>query len=103
MSNPPSTHPSTPNMKDLQVFMNEALQRTGQEISKRNIIKPPQIRGSKKMGPLKTRLSLKESINLMLDRGMEKEKSDTQVTAGKAVNYTIIPNYRLTVQSQNCS
>lgn len=48
--------------------MNEVLHRTGYEISKRNIIKPPQIRGSKKMGPLKTRLSLKESINLMLDR-----------------------------------
>lgn len=49
--------------------MNEALRRTGQEISKGNIIKSRQIRGSKKMGPLKTRLSLKESINLMLHSG----------------------------------
>lgn len=59
--------PSMSSMRDLEVFVNEALHRTGQEISKRNIIKPPQIRGSKKMGPLKTRLSLKESNNLMLD------------------------------------
>lgn len=51
--------------------MNEALRRTGQEISKGTIIKPRQIRGSKKMGPLKTRLSLKESINLMLHSGGE--------------------------------
>ena len=80
-------------MRELEVFVNEALQRTGQEISKRNIIKPPQIRGSKKMGPLKTRLSLKESINLMLDRRERmrereaerpREKSDTQVIAGNA-------------------
>lgn len=46
--------------------MNEALRRTGREISKETIIKPQQITGSKKMGPLKARLSLKESINLML-------------------------------------
>lgn len=59
--------PSMSSMRDLEVFVNEALHRTGQEISKRNIIKPSQIRGSKKMGPLKTRLSLKESINLTLD------------------------------------
>lgn len=59
--------PSMSNMGDLEVFVNQALHRTGQEISKRNIIKHPQIRGSKKMGTLKTRLSLKESITLMLD------------------------------------
>lgn len=49
--------------------MNEALRGTGREISKGTIIKPRQIGGSKKMGPLKTRLSLKESINLMLHSG----------------------------------
>ena len=59
--------PSTSCTTDLEVVVNEALHRTGQGISKRNIIKPPQIRGSKKMGPFKTRLSLKESINRMLD------------------------------------
>lgn len=76
-----------------------ALHRTGQEISKRNFIKPPQIRGSQKMGPLKTRLSLKESITLMLDirEGMrERQKSDTQVITGKTVNYTV-PSFPVTV------
>lgn len=64
-----ATHPDA--RGDLEVFVNEALGRTGQEISKGTIIKPGQIRGSKKMGPLKTRLSLKESINLMLHSGGE--------------------------------
>lgn len=47
--------------------MNTALHWTGQEISKRNISKPPQIRGSKKTGQLKRRLSLKTDINLLSD------------------------------------
>lgn len=47
--------------------MKAALHWTGQEISKRNISKPPQIRGSKKTGPLKWWLSLKTDINLMSD------------------------------------
>lgn len=63
----PAAHPGA--RGDLEVFVNEALRRTGREISKGTIIKPRQIRGSKKMGPLKTRLSLKESINLMLHSG----------------------------------
>lgn len=55
-----------------------ALHWTGQEISKGNFIKPPQIRGSKKMGPLKMRLSLKESINLVLDirEGMSERETE---------------------------
>lgn len=78
--------PSMSSTSDLGVFVNEVLHRTGYEISKRNIIKPPQSRGSKKMGPLKTRLSLKESINLMLDRKERmREKSGTQVRTQKAV------------------
>lgn len=71
--------PSTSSTRDLEVVVNEALHRTGQGISKRNIIKPPQIRGSKKMGPFKTRLSLKESINIMLDwrERMRERQSET--------------------------
>lgn len=59
--------PSESSNPQLKVSVNEALHWAGQEISKRNIIKPPQTRGSKKMGPLKSRLSLKKDINLMSD------------------------------------
>lgn len=67
---------------DLEVFVNEALRRTGQKISMGTIIKPRQIRGSKKMGPLKTRLSLKESINLMLHSGREDDGKAERHTHG---------------------
>lgn len=69
---------------DLEVYVNEALHGTGQEISKGTIIKPGQIRGSKKMGPLKTRLSLKESINLMLHSGREDVTGRREAQTGKS-------------------
>lgn len=71
------------------------------EISKRNIIKPPQIRGSKKMGPLKLRLSLKKDINLMTDwterkteTKRDRHKHKSEVITGKSESY-ILSNYIL--------
>lgn len=50
----PTIHvPSTSNMTDLEVFVNEALQRTGREISKRNIIKPSTDQRFKENGAIK--------------------------------------------------
>ena len=57
-----------PSKSNMRIFVNEVLHTTWHEVSERNIFKPPQIRHSKKMGLLKMSLSLKESINLVLDR-----------------------------------